>query len=129
MAKRKSQEWRDKISASKKGKIPYIATERTRALFREAKMGDKNPNWRGGITSEDKRIRESAEYRQWRKTVFERDNYTCVNCGDNTGGNLEADHIKPRKLYPDLVFDVDNGRTLCYECHRNTPTWGNKANH
>ena len=26
MAKRKSQEWRDKISASKKGKIPYIAS-------------------------------------------------------------------------------------------------------
>ena len=52
--------WKENISKAKKGKIPYIANEQTKELFRLSKMGSKNPNWRGGITSEYKRIRESA---------------------------------------------------------------------
>lgn len=43
-----------------------------------------------------------------------------------TGGNLEADHIKPYSLFPELRYEVDNGRTLCVDCHKKTPTWGKK---
>jgi len=126
--------WKENISKAKKGKIPYIASEQTKELFKLSKMGSKNPNWRGGITAEYKRIRESAKYRNWRKQVFERDSYTCQECGDRTGHNLEVHHIKSRKEYPDLVFDLDNGITLCKKCHKMTSTWGNKkvsppANH
>ena len=88
--------------------------------------GELGFNWKGG-PSVTKRPRDSFEYTQWRKAVFERDNYTCVWCGDNTGGNLNADHIKPWAYYLELRFDVDNGRTLCVPCHKETDTYMNKA--
>ena len=85
--------------------------------------GKNNPNWRGGISKERDRIAHTLEYKLWRKAVFERDNYTCRFCGQR-GGKLEADHIKPWFLYPELRFAIDNGRTLCKECHHKTDTWG-----
>ena len=70
-----------------------------------------------------KRIRKSKEYRLWREAVFERDDYTCVFCGD-IGGSLNADHIKRFSDYPELRFAIDNGRTLCVDCHKKTGTYG-----
>jgi hypothetical protein len=88
--------------------------------------GDKHPHWKGGITPINLKIRASLEYKLWRQAVFERDNYTCIWCGDSKGGNLEADHIKPFALFPELRLAIDNGRTLCKNCHRKTDTWGGK---
>lgn len=86
-------------------------------------VGDKNPSWRGGVTSENKKVRGSIEYALWRTAVFMRDNHTCQKC-NHRGGNMHADHIKPFSLYPELRFAIDNGRTLCVECHRQTDTYG-----
>lgn len=122
-------EWRQNISRAKKGKVPYVASLATRRLFALTKVGQKNPNWRGGVTPEHKAARMSAAYRQWRMRVFKRDNYTCIHCGDSKGGNLEADHIKPFALFPKLRYRVTNGRTLCIPCHRKTPTWGRRFPH
>jgi len=78
--------------------------------------GEKHWNWKGGISP---RMLNTPEYKLWRKAVFERDDYTCQFCGQR-GGNLEADHIKPWALYPELRFAIDNGRTLCKDCHKTT---------
>ena len=61
--------------------------------------------------------RHSSEYQQWRKAVFQRDDYTCRICGQQ-GGELNAHHIKPFKDFKNERFNVDNGVTLCVECHR-----------
>lgn len=87
---------------------------------------EKNPNWKGGITPLHRAIRTSRKYKDWRKSIFQRDNYTCVLCGQR-GGRLEADHIKEFSRYPELIFDLSNGRTLCYECHKKTPNYAYKA--
>lgn len=35
-----------------------------------------------------------------------------------------ADHIKSFKDHPELRTDLQNGRTLCVDCHRKTDTYG-----
>lgn len=83
--------------------------------------------WKGGVTKTNAVIRTSFEYREWRKEVFKRDNYMCVACGARNGFGvsvrLEADHIRPFSLFPELRFSVSNGRTLCKACHALTDTY------
>lgn len=67
----------------------------------------------------------SLEYIHWRESVLIRDGYKCVWCGSTE--NLEADHIKPKSVFPDLMYEVGNGRTLCNPCHRKTDTYGRKG--
>lgn len=68
------------------------------------------------------RVRKSIEYTQWRLAVFVRDNWTCQKCGVRSGNGeevyLEAHHIKSYTKYPELRFEVSNGITLCYDCHK-----------
>lgn len=64
-----------------------------------------------------KQLRDSNEYKIWRIKVYKRDNFKCQSCG-KVGNNLEAHHIKPISLYPELIFIADNGITLCEKCHK-----------
>jgi len=52
----------------------------------------------------------------WSKKVRKRDNYTCQACGYK-GSNLTAHHIIPKWKSHRLAFKLDNGITLCDECH------------
>jgi 5-methylcytosine-specific restriction endonuclease McrA len=88
--------------------------------------GSNNPRWKGGITPLNHKIRTSSLYKKWRQSVFIRDRFTCVWCGQ-IGGELNADHIKPFSLFPDHRFDIDNGRTLCVPCHKKTDSYLSKA--
>ena len=89
--------------------------------------GPNHYNWKGGIYPENEKIRNSIEMIEWRKKVFERDNYACVIGGKAHGHKLHADHIKPFSLYPELRFVLSNGRTLCEDCHKKTPTYGGRS--
>ena len=78
--------------------------------------GEKGSNWKGGITGENKRIRNLIEYRLWREALFARDNWTCQECGYK-GNDIEAHHIKMWTKNEHLTFEVWNGITLCKKCH------------
>ena len=87
--------------------------------------------WNKGLgtkTSEIQRARHSKEYRIWRTSVFERDNYTCGGC-HKRGGILHADHIKSFTFTPEKRYDIDNGRTLCKKCHEKTDNYGWRGVH
>lgn len=67
----------------------------------------------------DRLARYSPEAEAWRKEVFKRDNYTCQICNVR-GGYIEADHIKPFSYFPEIRYNLLNGRTLCRKCHDST---------
>jgi hypothetical protein len=67
-------------------------------------------------------IRKSPEYREWRIAVLKRDGFKCQWCDETH--NLEVDHIYPFAFFPELRFDVRNGRTLCQRHHKETITYG-----
>jgi 5-methylcytosine-specific restriction endonuclease McrA len=79
-----------------------------------------------GISTENEKARKSVAYREWRESVFKRDDFTCQACGLR-GGEINADHILPFAFHPELRYALDNGRTLCVPCHRATPTYGRGA--
>ncbi len=127
------KEIREKMSKAKKGKISLVKGKHWKLSLKSrenirngSKKGSESPLWRGGIDNINHAIRNSFEYRLWRESVFERDNWTCIWCFKK-GGKLNADHIKPFCNYPELRFAIDNGRTLCFECHKTTETYGRKA--
>ncbi len=60
--------------------------------------------------------RNDPEVHNWRKEVFERDEYTCQDCGKK-GGKLQAHHVKSWSKYPDERLKLFNGITLCVDCH------------
>jgi len=131
-----SEEWKAKISASLIGNkrrlgIPHteeakkkMSTARTgvplteshRRRIGESHEGEKNWNWKGGITPENHRVRASMDYMAWRTSVFIRDNYTCQKCGQH-GGNLEAHHMDCFADFPEKRLNIDNGITFCEACH------------
>lgn len=77
-----------------------------------------NGGFKGANSDEIRLIRNSSEIKNWRKSVFKRDKYTCQKCG-KVGGELNAHHIKPFASFPDLRTDISNGLTLCKNCHIN----------
>ena len=52
---------------------------------------------------------------RWSIAVKKRDNYTCQLCGSKK--NLVAHHVLSKERFPNLMYNVSNGITLCKSCH------------
>jgi len=102
------------INTWSKGKKKSIKTRKKMSLSR---MNQKNPAWKGGISSKHDRLRSSAKLDLWRKRVFARDNYICGKCSKQ-GYRLNAHHIFNFTEYPNLRCDINNGITFCEKCHK-----------
>lgn len=115
-----------KMSKAHTGKV---LSEETKEKLRLAFKGEKSFFWKGGIKNNNDQIRHSNEYRTWRRRVCKRDKYSCQICKQSFPEvKIDVDHIKSFSLYPELRFDIDNGRVLCKDCHRKTDNYGYKAN-
>jgi hypothetical protein len=113
------------------------------------RTGEKNPNWKGGITTLNRLIRALPEYFAWRDSVYKRDNFTCQDCGSHISNTLEAHHKKAfHSIIQDMLkefnqfspiedkeilvriainykplWDIKNGETLCLKCHELTESF------
>lgn len=117
-------------------------TDKGKARLKLQNKGENAWNWKGGITPIRTQIYRSDLFRNWRKEVFKRDNWTCQECG-TVGGNIHAHHIKSfadiiednniktleDALKCEELGDINNGVCLCEECHKLTDTYGWKGYH
>jgi len=113
-------------------KAKYCSRKCT-GIAKKELIGKKGSNWKGNkaISPLYKRIKLLSKYKQWRKAVFERDNYTCVIC-HKVGGILNPRHIKhfsvilkennlrtiEQAINCKELWDINNGITLCKDCHK-----------
>lgn len=103
-----SDEWRRKQSAAHTGKTHTLLTRLKQSISQSRRYGLSAPT--------PKRFRQCHAYRRWREKVLARAAGYCQICKSQPQ-KLEADHIKPFALFPDLRYDVENGRGLCQPCH------------
>jgi len=113
-------------------KIPFYVTrweiENGKGVFCSDECYDR------GLTTLNDKIRASTKYRNWHKTVLERDNYTCQGpecLSDKPYNGLQVHH---KKRLSDImlehgittvreakeckaIWDYDNAITLCISCH------------
>jgi len=137
LGKKFSEATRKRMGDSHRGKKRKPFTLETRIKISDSRKGSKSYLWQGGKTELKKSIKNTLQYKEWRLSVYKRDNFSCVGCGIHND-DLNCDHIKPYALIikekniesveqalncPEL-WDIDNGRTLCYPCHKLTPTYG-----
>jgi 5-methylcytosine-specific restriction endonuclease McrA len=111
----------ERASEMNKGRVMSAETK-----LRLSKSKQGQVPWNKGLGTKSRAnelARKTKQARLWRIAVYERDNYTCQDCGVR-GGELNAHHIKPFSTYPEARYELDNGLTLCVDCHRNTDTWG-----
>jgi len=124
-----------------KGLVPW--NKNTKGLMPEPwnknkrfiqKTGEKHHNWKGGISKLANLIRNLPEMKNWIKSILILEEYTCQKCGQ-IGGKLQVHHHK--KSFADILrennistiqqaldckelWDINNGQTLCINCHRET---------
>lgn len=98
--------------------------------YKEIYSGQGNPTYNPLLDDERRMKKRNIDgYQEWIRQVFKRDNYTCQCCGDNKGHNLNAHHILNYSEFEELRTEIDNGITLCDECHKNFhKTYGYKHN-
>lgn len=61
--------------------------------------------------------RNNPEYKQWRKSVLNRDGWKCRISDQNCSGKLIAHHILSWSQFPELHYKINNGITLCHAHH------------
>lgn len=82
-------------------------------------QGENSTRYNANITDEERKNKRQYQlYYDFIKEVYERDNYTCQCCNDDSGGNLNAHHLNGYNWDKEHRTDINNGITLCEECHR-----------
>ena len=97
-----------------------------KSLIARVAYGEKNPNWKGGLTTKNLQARGSWEAREWKKNSLLRANHRCQECGVEDGKTcdccgvrvkLHVHHIKSFSKFPESRFDPENSEVLCPKCH------------
>lgn len=115
---KKSTEWIDKLVARQTGKKRSPLTEEHKMKLSKLLSGKNSPCWKGGVYGTERhRLMGGREYKLWRKSCIERDNFVCQKYL-TSGGVLDVHHINNYSEYPELRLAIDNGITLSKKAHQ-----------
>jgi len=121
--KKRTEEFKKKRSEQYSGKgNPFYGKKHSEETCKKLSahfQGVGIDEWEGFSNKAIVRLDKSSKMKYWRHAVYERDDYTCILC-DKRGGDLNAHHIVKRANREDLIYNVDNGVTLCVRCHKKT---------
>lgn len=100
-------------SGVKRGSIPWNKGKEMPMLH-----GEKHYNWIPDRTKIKKQEeRNNPNDKQWKYSVYKRDNFKCRLANENCSKKIEAHHIKSWKEYQELRYKTNNGITLCHAHH------------
>lgn len=102
-------------------------TPEYRKAASERQRGEKAHNWKGGVSGDEVCRMQRFEWRQRRLECYERDLWTCQDCGVkclnakdarrvDTKRKIQAHHIVRRR--DGGSDDLSNLTTLCMSCHQ-----------
>ena len=68
---------------------------------------------------------DTYEWRRVRMQALKKYGAQCMCCGASpaTGAVMNVDHIRPRRLFPELALDINNLQVLCHECNHGKGNW------
>jgi hypothetical protein len=126
-----------KLRLANLGKKHTPETLKKMSLAKKGKPSKKNR----GLTTINKRIRSLSNYNEWRVNVFQRDKFTCSECG-KSGVYLEAHHVIGLKeiikkynlktieefMNCEQLWNLDNGKTVCFVCHKKIDKYRKQLN-
>jgi len=99
-----------------------LLTGKSKSCGCERPKGKDHHNYNPNLTDEERlknRYQLSGGNSSvWSQQVMKRDNYTCQICGNSPSGNLNSHHLNGWNAFPEQRFDLDNGVTLCVDCHK-----------
>ena len=98
----------------------YLPYEVTNAIGKSGRCiadqwTDRNGNKRNKIVAYLFPNNPDEQKSVWSVKVKIDAGWKCSVCGSRD--SLEAHHIHPVNLYPELVYDIKNGQCLCKKCH------------
>jgi hypothetical protein len=97
-----------------------ISNRCRKCYIKSIPRGKNSPHYVDGRSMTN--LRNDPKYLIWRSAVMKNDKSTCQLCGFVSKHNygLQAHHIFPKRMFQELMFEVDNGITLCKKCHLKT---------
>ena len=108
-----------KLSIKKRDKIIQI---RKSSPVTVTKYPDGKPHLQDVGSDE---FLQTYEWRRVRMQVLKKYGARCQCCGvtPDNGAKIHVDHIKPRRLFPQLALDPSNLQVLCHECNHGKGNW------
>jgi len=116
----KKQDWEKKQQIKKSVPVTVIRGEKVRTFQIQAPKPKKQ-----SIDPNSDAFLLSYEWRRVRMEVLKRDGARCACCGatPQDGLRTHVDHIKPRRIYPQLALDLTNLQVLCEQCNHGKGNW------
>lgn len=120
-----------KIVMLESGKTPGALC---RSCASANRVGDSNPNWRGGHSHWSPgrfgRDKDGLSWKTQRNLAWERDNFSCRHCDKPRRRNPDVHHISPFRVSQSHA--LENLICLCQSCHlteeaKVQEVWGGQA--